>query len=237
MKTGSNCSNLLLCCGLMIGAGAANGRDQSFGGPMYAGKPLSIWVDEVVAHHGQAVNTNYAEVRAVHTIGTNAIPWLLSEMTNQPPSGTGDDRPNVHQIRAAVGLWALSEAGAPAIPKLLELVDEQPEFVPRALAGIGFPGLTALQQCLTNAPHYVPPNLLKKNSTRTRCRKRSGCAVRLGRSWAYYEARSRASITRRSPLGQGHKSGSSLLGCWSSPRTGGGTMKPSIPSRFHAPGT
>jgi hypothetical protein len=161
MKAGSN---LLACCALVIGAGAVNSQDQSDRGPMYAGKPLSSWVDELAAHsyRWQAANTNYPESRAVHGLGTNAILWLLSEMTNQAPSGLGGERPCFHQVRATPGFWALGETATPAIPKLLDLVEEEPEFVPRALAGIGLPGLTGLQQCLTNAPHYVPLYLLKK---------------------------------------------------------------------------
>jgi hypothetical protein len=164
MKAGSNSSTLLLCCALMIGAGVVKAQEQSPGGPIYAGKALSSWVDGVAAlsHLQQAGNTEYPEVRAVHAMGTNAIPWLLSEMTNQPPSGGGGERPYFHQLRATAGFWALGETAAPAIPKLLDLVEEQPEFVPRALAGIGLPSLAALRQCLTNAPHYVPPYLLKK---------------------------------------------------------------------------
>ena len=148
----------------MICTGAVKAQDQSPREPMYAGKALSSWLDGVAAlsHLRQTVNTNYPEVRAMLAIGTNAIPWLLSEMTNQSPSGAGDERPYFHQLRARVGFWALGETAAPAIPKLLDLLEEQPEFVPSALAGIGFPSLTALQQCLTNAPHYVPPYLLKK---------------------------------------------------------------------------
>jgi hypothetical protein len=161
MKAGSN---LLVCCALIIGAGAVNGQDQSVGGPMYAGKPLSSWVNGLAAmpHLMQAANTNYPEVRAVHAIGTNAIPWLLNEMTKQPPAGAGDEQPHVHQLRATAGFWALGETAAPAIPKLLDLLEEQPEWVPKALAGIGLPSLRALQQCITNAPHYVPPYLLNK---------------------------------------------------------------------------
>jgi len=164
MKAGSNSSKSLLCCALIVGAGVVKAQDQSPGEPIYAGKALSSWVDEVAAlsHLRQALNTNWPEVRAVRAIGTNAIPWLLSEMTNQTPSGTGDERPYFHQLRARAGFWALGETAAPAIPKLLDLLEQQPEVVPSALGGIGFPGLTALQQCLTNAPHYVPPYLLKK---------------------------------------------------------------------------
>jgi hypothetical protein len=162
MKIRSNTSNLLLSCALMIGApGVVKGKDQT-AEPIYAGKPLSSWVDEVAAHLQRTVNTNYPEVRAVHAIGTNAIPWLLSEMTNQPSSGAGDERPYIHQLRATAGFCALGETAAPAIPNLLHLLEEQPEWVPRSLAGIGTPALAALQQCLTNAPNYVPPYLLKK---------------------------------------------------------------------------
>ena len=53
-----------------------------------------------------------------------------------------------------------TEAGAAAIPSLLDLLEQHPETVPRALAAIGAPALPALHQCLTNAPHYVPPCLL-----------------------------------------------------------------------------
>jgi|SRR6267154_1855592 len=102
MKAAAKSSKLLLCCALMVGAVAVKGQDQSTGGPFYAGKALSSWVDGVAAlsHLQQTpVNTNYPEVRAVRAIGTNAIPWLLSEMTNQPPSGAGDERPYFHQLR------------------------------------------------------------------------------------------------------------------------------------------
>jgi len=156
---------LLLCCGLTIGAGGVKGQDQFTGGPIYAGKTLSAWFDGVasLSHLQQTpVNTNYPEVCAVRAIGTNAIPWLLGEMTNQLPSGARDERPYFHQLRATAGFWALGETAAPAIPWLLDQLEEQPEWVPRALAGIGLPGLPALQQCLTNAPRYVPPYLLKK---------------------------------------------------------------------------
>jgi hypothetical protein len=164
MKAGPNSLSLLVCGVLAIGAGAANGNEGSADELRYAGRPLSSWVDEVAAHAylWQAANTNCPEIRAVHAIGTNAIPWLLSEMANQRPTGAGDERPYLHQLRATAGFSALGELAAPAIPKLIVLVEKQPDWVPRALAGIGLPGLTALQQCLTNAPRDVPPYLVKK---------------------------------------------------------------------------
>ena len=162
MKLRSSNSKLLLWCALMIGGSVVRAQHQAVEEPVYAGKPLSSWVDRVAAHLGQVANTNYAGVRAVRAIGTNAIPWLLSEINNQPPFGASDERSNFHQLRANAGFWALGQTAAPAIPKLLEHLEEQPEFVPRALAGIGLPSLAALQQCLTNAPRYVPPYLLKQ---------------------------------------------------------------------------
>lgn len=160
MKAGPNSLSLLVCGVLVIGAGAANGNEGSADEPSYAGRPLSSWVDEVAAHAylWQAASTNCLEIRAVRAMGTNAIPWLLSEMENQRAAGVG----NLHQLRATAGFSALGEVAAPAIPTLIGLVEKQPDWVPRALAGIGLPGLTALWQCLTNAPRDVPPYLVKK---------------------------------------------------------------------------
>ncbi len=49
---------------------------ESEDGPVYSGKPLSVWADEVCAlnHLSNVINTNHPEVRAVRAIGTNAIP-------------------------------------------------------------------------------------------------------------------------------------------------------------------
>jgi hypothetical protein len=146
-------------CLLVIGAGEVMGEGQSAEDPIYDAKPLSAWVS-IPLSADKLVNTNRAEIQAVRAIGTNAIPWLLGEMRNQGPGGGVDKFTNFHQFRAAAGFWALGEAGAAAIPSLLELLEQLPDAVPRALAGIGTPALPALQQCLTNAPHYVPPYLL-----------------------------------------------------------------------------
>jgi hypothetical protein len=164
MKAGLRGSNLHFCCALLIGAGVVKGEDQFVGEPVYAGRPLSSWIEQVAAlsHLSKVVNTNYAEVRAVWTIGTKAIPWLMSEMRKRSPTEAGDEHAYFHQLRARAGFWALGEKGAAAIPRLLDLLEQQPEWVPSALAGIGPPALPALERCLTNAPHYVPPSLISK---------------------------------------------------------------------------
>ena len=50
-----------------------------------------------------------------------------------------------HQLRARACFWALGEQAAPAILGLQHLLDQQPEFAPSALAGIGAPALVALE--------------------------------------------------------------------------------------------
>jgi hypothetical protein len=139
---------------------------------VYEGKQLSEWVVEVAAldRIDTIVNGDSPSVRALQAIGTNAIPWLLSEMKKPPPllwqlnrilgkqrvikyrfavpAGAG----NLHQIRARCGFWALGERAQPAIPDLVNIMQQQSEFASSALAGIGSPALEAMHHCLTNVP-------------------------------------------------------------------------------------
>src|SRR5262249_33123602 len=49
--------------------------------PGYGGKPLSVWLDELAAmDYAHRVDPRTAQVRALRSIGTDAIPWLLSEL-------------------------------------------------------------------------------------------------------------------------------------------------------------
>lgn len=145
--------------------------------PVYQGKRLSAWADEVVGVGKLVaiVNSNHPQVRAVREIGTNAIPWLVNELRKPPPlrwrlnqllgkqriikyrfsMPTSGDYQHMHQQRARVGFWALGELAEPAIPSLVSLLEREPEFAPSALAGIGAPALPALQHCLTNVPPYI----------------------------------------------------------------------------------
>jgi hypothetical protein len=148
---------LVVACWLFA-AGSILAVEQFAEGPVYDGQPLSAWVDEVAALNQLAriADTNNPEVRVMRAIGTNAIPWLLEEMRKQPPAERLGIRPDFHQLRARCGFWALGEKGTPAIQSLLKMLEEQPEYVPSALAGIGAPALPALQQCMTNALSKVP---------------------------------------------------------------------------------
>ena len=142
--------------------------------PVYAGKRLSVWADEVrkLDRLANVVNTNHPAVQAMRAIGTNAIPWLLSEL-RKPPNGWSQLNPFLekqtlityrfpvpadaqkHQLCARCGFWALGEMAEPAVPSLVGLLDRQPEFAPSALAGIGAPALPAIMHLLTNNPPHV----------------------------------------------------------------------------------
>jgi hypothetical protein len=139
--------------------------------PEYSGKRLSVWAEELcqLNHLRNVIDTNCAAVRAVLAIGTNAIPWAARELVRPPPLGwrlnnllqkqrfirsrfavaTDFER---HHLRARAVFWALGNAAEPAIPRLLSMVEREPDLGPSALAGIGAPALPALAHCLTNIP-------------------------------------------------------------------------------------
>ena len=97
MKSGVSGLLFLSWCLLAVPAGLVQGQHTD--GPVYNGKPLSVWADEVLAlnHLANVVDTNPPAVQAVRAIGTNAIPWLLADLrhrssqTNQelPPAWLG----------------------------------------------------------------------------------------------------------------------------------------------------
>ncbi len=49
--------------------------------PTYGGKRLSVWLDELsVLDYSKAADPNTRQAAAVRAIGTNALPWLLSDL-------------------------------------------------------------------------------------------------------------------------------------------------------------
>ena len=139
--------------------------------PEYDGKNLSTWLDEIgTLDYTKRTDPNIPQVQAVRAIGTNAIPWLLKDLSAD--GGMLQWRANLllnkqnvikycfpsaldRLTRVAIGFGALGELGEPAIPRLLTLVEDQPGHVPGALARIGRPAIPALQQCLTNTTLYT----------------------------------------------------------------------------------
>lgn len=134
--------------------------------PAHGGKKLSAWLDELSAMtFPRECDPETRPAQAVRAIGTNAIPWLLHELRTE--SGTLKWRLNqllarqtfikfrfedthIRLRRACMGFAALGPVAEPAIPALLDLVEETPGYVPTALAYVGPPAIPALHQCLTN---------------------------------------------------------------------------------------
>jgi hypothetical protein len=198
---------------LMVGVAAA--LTSLFRGPpepVYSGTRLSVWAEKVYKLNDLAsiVDTNYPEVQAMRAIGTNAIPWLVSELKRPRslawrlelwrlnnllqkqqfikyrfPGLLDAQKP---QSRARAGFWALGEIARPAIPSLMGLVEQEPNCAPSALAGIGASGLAGLHHCLSNVP---PPNAKSAPNARAAASALGGLYVaidvgRISRSEASY---------------------------------------------------
>ncbi len=146
--------------------------------PSYNGKKLSVWLDGFPEGVHWTYDASSPPVRAVRTIGTNAIPWLLYQFRADESTWQGKvnqllDKQHVIKYRFRVsiedrwlnprlrrgihGLEALGEMAAPAIPKLLTLVERHPAHIPGTLVWIGHPAVPAVQQCLTNTRPYRNP--------------------------------------------------------------------------------
>jgi hypothetical protein len=136
--------------------------------PVYSGKRLSAWLDELCAlGFDELANPMTPPALAVRVIGTNAIPWLLSDITKRGNSFAVSvnywvlERQSLTKYRfqdgserwrrAGSGFWALGPAAEPAIPDLMRLLEDRTDVVTFALSGIGTPALPALQRCLNKA--------------------------------------------------------------------------------------
>ena len=134
--------------------------------PTHEGKRLSAWLDELSAMtFPRECDPDTKPAQAVRAMGTNAIPWLLHELSaeggalkwrlnrllgHQKFIKYRFEDSNTRLRRACMGFAALGPMAEPAIPSLLKLVEDKPGYVPSALAYIGPPAIPALQQCLTN---------------------------------------------------------------------------------------
>ena len=136
--------------------------------PVHAGKKLSAWLDELSAMtFPRECDPDTKPAQAVRAIGTNAIPWLLHQLSARQG---GALKWRLNQLlarqtfikfrfedshtrlrRAVMGFAALGPIAEPAIPSLLKLIEEgETGYSPTALAYVGPPAIPALQQCLTN---------------------------------------------------------------------------------------
>jgi len=137
--------------------------------PAHGGKKLSAWLDELSAmpFPGEC-DPNTRPAQEVCAIGTNAIPWLLHELSARHGGALKwrlnqllgrqtfikfrfADSQHARLRRAVMGFAALGQIAEPAIPSLLKLIEEgETGYTPTALAYVGPPAIPALQQCLTN---------------------------------------------------------------------------------------
>ena len=117
--------------------------------PEYDGHPLSYWLDDSFRYYGAERVTNSNASAAVHSIATNALPFLIHWI--QTPIRSSQD-PDL-QSRALVGFVILGPEAKPAIPDLIKIIGRDSNWPAMALSYVG--------------PDVVPPliELLQTNRT------------------------------------------------------------------------
>ena len=139
--------------------------------PSHLGKPLSFWLEEN-GHNQPEVRREEAR-KAIRAMGTNVIPWVVADLRldepgwkrilkkwllKQPFIKVKQRTPDARSSEAAWAFHALGPMGRPAIPDLVELLNQNPGYVPAALAGIGADAVPALTIALTHTNRYVRSN-------------------------------------------------------------------------------
>lgn len=130
--------------------------------PAFAGKTLNAWLQQYRSTGGDPdkIEQNTQAIKAVRSIGTNAIPTLLKMIRAKTSSKFGLSDLNVKGVD---GFFILGAAASNAVPELLEIMDENESpssqaSAAHALAGIG-PGATvaipALARLATNSQSKI----------------------------------------------------------------------------------
>ena len=117
--------------------------------PSYQGRRLSEWLVDINYDQPQEKQNKAGE--AVRQMGAKTLPFLLADLANQQAK---DNR----YSQATRAFDALGPIGKPAIPKLTKLLEQNPGYVPGALAGIGRDALPVLLNALTNGSFFVRDN-------------------------------------------------------------------------------
>ena len=168
-----------LCLLVLIGLAALFSGPLRSHEPVYDGVTLSAWLDQLwpIGYPRPTGARNDRAVRAVRSIGTNAIPWLLTDLNaGRNRSLNHLERvlirykvlrvadPIIRENRAVAGFAVLNELAASAVPDLRKMLEKDPthQSALASLAYIGKPALPALAQCLTNTtPIQTPSGLLR----------------------------------------------------------------------------
>jgi hypothetical protein len=138
--------------------------------PEYEGKSLSGWCEQIIEKHPP----DEKAMRAVRSIGTNAIPWLLKDLNAKGHAWHWKANqilekqklvkwrfPDVdRQVRRACwGMFALGDMAKHTIPELERMLVETPGYVPWVLVGMGHEAVPSICRALTNGHQYVESNM------------------------------------------------------------------------------
>ena len=129
--------------------------------PSYQGRTLLDWLSEVAYHAPSEKRERAGE--AIRQMGTNVIPYLLTDLGDGNPQQLKYARADVRSAdeRMSQATWAfdaLGPLGKPAIPQLVKLLNVSPGYAPSALAGIGRDALPEILTALTNEVFWVRDN-------------------------------------------------------------------------------
>jgi hypothetical protein len=119
---------VIICCALITFAAIVGFWPRGPAEPVYQGKPLSQWIEETwydpVNPHGS---------KAIRALGTNALPWLMSEIGHPEPKWRrtlnrltdkfrrNQGRGRTREDRVWKAMTALRELGRSSIPALPQL--------------------------------------------------------------------------------------------------------------------
>jgi hypothetical protein len=152
-------------------------RNTSTREPSYDGKPLSWWCEQINSK-GLPNKPDEEAMKAVRALGTNAIPWLLSELGKSAngflmagnqllgyqqvvkwrlPGGSLFDDYN-RRARASWGIFALGRHARSVIPDLEKMLQHDDTPAPWALVGIGHDAVAEISRALANGNQMVRIN-------------------------------------------------------------------------------
>ncbi|HEX9046619.1 MAG TPA: HEAT repeat domain-containing protein, partial [Verrucomicrobiae bacterium] len=134
--------------------------------PTYAGRSLTEWLGDSGNAFSQRGPQQAAAEDAIRHIGTSALPFLINDLIWDPklrrhrlhPVRPDTRLPDVRCVQAIRGFEILGSLAKPAIPDLVKLLEQNPGYVPIALAGIGRDAVPQLEQALTNSSFFVRDN-------------------------------------------------------------------------------
>ena len=131
--------------------------------PSYQGRSLSEWlVDVGNTHYYNAPGKAVKAAEAIRKMGAKTLPFLLADLgdaryerySRKQNKRTSDQR----NSQATWAFDALGSIGKPAISELTRMLEQNPGYVPGALAGIGRDALPELLMALTNGDFFVRDN-------------------------------------------------------------------------------